>query len=118
MFYPVLDADDWWRESELEGRQRHHARSQRFVGWHSTEMFALRPSERNDFNTTLPHGWDHEPNRSLGVPTPVMYSYLADHLRMSGSKVRDHLSSIAEIMFEFMTLGAFPRTDRQSSRVG
>lgn len=50
-FYLVKDADDLWRKLELDGRQLHHARGPRLVGRHSLEIFALLPSERNDFYT-------------------------------------------------------------------
>lgn len=61
-FYSVNGAEAWWRELEFEGRQRHRARGLQLVGWHSLELFALSPSERNHFYTPVPHGKEHESN--------------------------------------------------------
>lgn len=54
----VMDADAWWLELELEGRQHHHARRLRFVQWNCLEMFFVPLNTRNDFYITVPNGLD------------------------------------------------------------
>lgn len=73
-------------------------------------MFSLPPGERDKFCTQIPHGLGYETNRFLAVLTPVMFLYLADHLCVPGSKVREHLGRIGEIEIEVKTLGAFLQT--------
>lgn len=72
-------------------------------------MLAISPIDKNGFHISEPHGWEHKSNRSLGVPTPVLISYLADHLHLSGSKVQDHLRHIVEVKIEVTKVGAFLR---------
>lgn len=97
---------DAWRDLHFEGWQRYHARRPRVSQWHSLEKFALLRSERNDFYTAVPQGWQHESNRFLGARTPMMFSYLVDHFRTSNSKVWEHLGRSAEVETEWTTLGA------------
>lgn len=74
------------------------------------KILALPPTERNGLYTLVPKGWDRESNYGLGVPTLVMLSFLADHLRMSVSTVGEHLGLIVEIEIELKPLGAFLET--------
>lgn len=112
-FYLVKDADPLWRELELKGWWRHHLRGLRLVGFHSLEKFALQPSERNELYTPVPNGWGRESNRALRVTTPVMFSYLANHLSMFGARVWAHLVRATEVELELTTLGSFLRTVRR-----
>lgn len=80
---------------EFEGQQWHYLQGPPFVGWHSSKIFALLPSERNDFYAPAPHDLDCESNSARGVPTQVMFSSLAYHLRVSGSRVRENLGRMA-----------------------
>lgn len=56
------------------------------------------------------HGWDCNSNCALSVFTPLMFSYLADHLRMLDSVVREHLCHVAGVNIELTRLCAFSRT--------
>lgn len=102
----MKDADALCRASELEGRLRHRVLGPRFVERHRFEMFPLPHSEREEVYTFVPKGLDHESNFCLGVPTPVMDFYLADHFRMSGLKVQEHVGRIAKVENAFIKLGA------------
>lgn len=75
-------------------------------------MFALTSSERKYFYSPVPPGWEYKPNRCLGVPNPVMSSYLADHLCISDSRVPKHLGNIAKVGIEVTAPGALLRTVR------
>lgn len=70
-------------------------------------MFALPPNKRNDLYTPVPYGWEQKSCRFLGVSTPVMFSYWADHLHISGSIVRELLGRIVEVKTELTTRLAF-----------
>lgn len=106
------DADILWRELEFERRQRHFMRDPWFFGWHRLKMYALPPSERNYLYAPVSNSWDQELNRSLALPTLVMFSYLADHLRMSGLKVFEDLGRKAKFKIVLTALGTFLRTVR------
>lgn len=80
--------------------------------WHCLEMFALSPRERNDFDFPVPNGSDCKLNRAPGVLTPVMFSYIADHLWISGSRVCEHLGAVAEVEIELTNLIASLGTKR------
>lgn len=105
--YLVKDADVWWPKLEFECLQQLDARGPRFVVWHSLKMFVLPPGERDEFYIPVPHEWDYETNHRLAVSTHVMFSYIADHLRMSGSKVLEHLCRNAGVESAMTTLGSF-----------
>lgn len=63
-------------------------------------MFALHHSERNKFCNPIPSGLYCESNRALGVSAPVMFSYLADCLRMSGLRVWKYHGCVGRDGFE------------------
>lgn len=84
----------------------------RLVGWNNLEMFTLLSSERQKFHTPVPHGWEYESNRCLGVPTVVMFSYFAHHLCMSVLRFRERSTRIAEVKFDVMKFGASLQTVR------
>lgn len=96
-FYLVKDADAWCRGLEFKGWQQHHARGAWLARRLSLKMFLLSPIAKNDFYTSIPHGWDHGSNRSHGVPTLAIISYLPGHLRISCLKVWEHLFRIADV---------------------
>lgn len=102
--------DAWRRELELDSMQRHHAWGPWIFGWHCLQMFSFLLSARNDFYTPVPYGWEYQSNHSLGVPTQVLFSYLADHLRILESKVREHLGRITKTEIKLTTVGAILRT--------
>lgn len=102
-FYLTKDAYAWWCELRLEDLQWYDGRGPRFVAWQSLEMFALPPNQMNDFYAPVPQCWEHESNRSLVVPTAMIFSFLADHLPMCGSKVQEDLVCIEEFKILFMT---------------
>lgn len=106
-FSIVKDAEAVLRELVFEGRHWHHARGPRPVSWYSLAMFALLLWERKNFCTPVPHGRKQESNSSLRVRKPVMFSYLADHLRKSKRKVREHLCCNAEEEIELRKVSGF-----------
>lgn len=106
-FYLVKDTDAWWRKMEFMGWQRHHAREPQLIVLQCLVTFAFVPFEKNDFHISEPHGWDYVLNRCLRVPKPVMFSYLADHLRMSRLRIWKHLARITKVDFGVTTLCAF-----------
>lgn len=75
-------------------------------------MLALPPSERNDIYTLVPNNWICELNRALGVQTPAMSFYLADHLHMFDSSVREHFDRILNVEMELAPLAVLLRTVR------
>lgn len=75
-------------------------------------MFALMASRRKDFYNPVPHEWEYFLNRCLEVQTPGMFLYFADHLHMSGLRIRERLGRFAEVEIEETTLGEFSRTTR------
>lgn len=76
-------------------------------GWPSLEMCEHPSSERNKFYAPISHRLVCELNRVKGTPTQVVFSRFADHIRMSGSKVREQLGRYAELEMELTTLCAF-----------
>lgn len=106
-FYVVNDADAYRREVAFEGLQRSRLRSGRFVGWHGKKMFALPPSERNDFYTLVSSDWYRKPNGALEVPSPMTLSNFVDHLRAYGSRVLEHVRCMAEVEVMLTVLRAF-----------
>lgn len=79
----------------------------------SLETFVLLTSERNNFFTPVPHDWDLESVRALGVQTLVIFSYLADHLLLSGLRVCEHFGRTVEEGIELMPLAAISGIVRQ-----
>lgn len=111
-FHLVQDADAWRHELEFNVQQRYHAWGPRFVGWHSFGIFVSLPIERNDFYTPVSNGRDRKWNCAYGVPPPVVFSCLAGHLRLSGSRVCKHLQRMAGVGIAMTTHGVFLRTLR------
>lgn len=91
------DRETSWRELEFEGRKRNHVWDVRFGVWHSSEILAWAPSKRSAFYTAVPNGWDREWSRSLEVLTHVFFTYIADHLCMSDSRVCQHFHRMEEV---------------------
>lgn len=114
-FYLVEDADLFWREFELESRQRHHVFGRRLVGCHILEMLLFSPSGRHDCLTPVPHGWDHDSNCFLEISAPEIFLYMADDLHMLISKDQNQMGRIVEVMLELETIGAFLQTDRNEA---
>lgn len=75
-------------------------------------MFALLYSKRKDSNTSVPNSWDGDWNNNLGVFTPLMFFYLADHLLMPGLRINGLFGRMATVEVELATLGLFLRTVR------
>lgn len=73
----------------------------------------LLTGKRNDFYALIPHGWQQNTNRFLGVLTPALFSFLADFLRLSCSKVLGHLCHFAEVQIVLTIHGAIFRTVRR-----
>lgn len=98
--------------------QWHHLRGHHFVGWYSLESTAVFLRKRIDIYTPVTHGCDREFNFALGIPTPVMLSYMADHLRMSGTRVLYHIGRMLKEWMESTTLGAFLHTVHHGLSIG
>lgn len=74
------------------------------------EMLTFLLSKTKNFHTLVPICWDRKLNRAPIVPNQVMFLYIADHLRLSSSKVCEYLGRIVEDEIEPKTLGGFLQT--------
>lgn len=68
------------RELEFELRQRLNVKGRRFVGCYRLKMFAVPPCGRDQFFEAVePVQAENESSRALGIPTPVIISYMTDN---------------------------------------
>lgn len=109
-FFLVKDEVARWHEQAFEGRQPHYVQGSRFVVWCNLEIFVLVPSEKNNFYTLVPNSWNRISNFAFGVLTPVIFSYLANHLSISCTSACGDLCHMVEVEIELTTLGLFLQT--------
>lgn len=55
---------------------------------------------------------ENEKSRALEIPTPVVFSYLADKTQSGASLERDLVRKVAEVQYNVTSLGAFLRDAR------